>query len=277
MSMMGRTAASGRRPNSVPRTAAATFMPVPTSPARMVDDPVDTTEPTLPLTHDPRLERPVPIARHGDLHRAGLGQHRLRTGAVARVPAVPTCRVMLVIAQVSIHLTLQRGLQHDLRQLRQQPTLTADRHPVSLGPSHQLGHHLPIHRRRHHWRPSPRLCLASHRCTILYLGQLHRCSSYTPPASALSMNVDRAGRPAAHALKDAFLTLGVTKDAFSALDVTKDAFSALRRNRPTRRTLMVTALAPQPPRRHVSTGNGRSYGVIRVRTYGGDVECHPRP
>jgi hypothetical protein len=54
------------------------------------------------------------------------------------------------------------------------------------------------------------------------------------------MNVDRAGRPAAHALKDAFLTLGVTKDAFSALGVTKDAFSALRRDRPTRRTLMVT-------------------------------------
>jgi hypothetical protein len=56
------------------------------------------------------------------------------------------------------------------------------------------------------------------------------------------MNVDRVGRPAAHALKDAFLTLGVLKDAFSALGVTKDAFSALRRSRPTRRTLMVTAL-----------------------------------
>jgi hypothetical protein len=47
----------------------------------------------------------------------------------------------------------------------------------------------------------------------------------------------------ADALKDAFLTLGVTKDAFLTLGVTKDAFSALGRNRPTWRTLMVTALA----------------------------------
>jgi hypothetical protein len=38
---------------------------------------VDTVQPALPLTHDLRLERTVPIPGHLDLDRADLRQHRL--------------------------------------------------------------------------------------------------------------------------------------------------------------------------------------------------------
>jgi hypothetical protein len=64
---------------------------------------------------------------------------------------------VLGIAKVGIHLTLQRRLQHNLGQLRQQPTLAVHGHAINLSSFHQLGHHLPIHRRRH--RHSLRLTL----------------------------------------------------------------------------------------------------------------------
>jgi hypothetical protein len=44
---------------------------------------------------------------------------------------------------MSIQLTLQRRLQHQLGQLRQQTALAIHSHTISLRPSHQLGHHLP--------------------------------------------------------------------------------------------------------------------------------------
>jgi hypothetical protein len=43
----------------------------------------DACQPALPLLHDLRLERAVPVPGHGDVHLADLGQHRLRPGPVA--------------------------------------------------------------------------------------------------------------------------------------------------------------------------------------------------
>ncbi|WP_190814861.1 transposase [Saccharopolyspora pogona] len=79
-------------------------------------------------------------------------------------------RVVLAIAQVSVHLSLQRRLQHNLGQLLHQPALTTDGHPISLSTLDQFGHHLPIHHRRNLLlRRVP--ALISHH---LHYGQLHR-------------------------------------------------------------------------------------------------------
>ena len=56
-------------------------------------DLIDTVKPSLPLAHDLRLERPGPVTRHLDLDLPGrLGQHRLRTRAVADVARPSTSR-----------------------------------------------------------------------------------------------------------------------------------------------------------------------------------------
>lgn len=80
----------------------------------------------LPLLDDLRLEGSVAVTRHGYLHRADVGEHGLRAGAVARVAAVPPCRIVLVIAEMVGDLALQGGLQQPLRQLLEQSAL-ADR------------------------------------------------------------------------------------------------------------------------------------------------------
>ena len=79
-------------------------------------------------------KRAVAVAGHVDLDRADLGQHRLGAGAVAGVAAVLPGRVVLVIAEVVGDLALQRGLQHPLRQLLQQPALAGQLQPTRTGP-----------------------------------------------------------------------------------------------------------------------------------------------
>jgi len=111
------------------------------------DDVLDRPQPPLPLGDDDRLERPGPIPRHVDLDRAGLRQDRLGPGPVAGVHAVPDAFV-LVIAQVGRQLTLQRGLQDQLGQLRQQPVLAVHAQTQPLSVANQLGHQLPVHQRR---------------------------------------------------------------------------------------------------------------------------------
>ena len=93
-------------------------------------DLVDAVQPALPLAHDLRLEAAVPVARHLDLDRADLGQHRLRPNAVAGVAAVAPGRIVLVIAQVAADLLLQRGLHHRLGQPGQQTALTDELHTL---------------------------------------------------------------------------------------------------------------------------------------------------
>lgn len=52
-------------------------------------DVVDPVQPPLTLLDDAGLEAAVAVAGDLDLDRPDLGQHRLRAGPVARVPAVP--------------------------------------------------------------------------------------------------------------------------------------------------------------------------------------------
>ena len=95
--------------------------------------PIHAGQPALPLLHELRLKGASRVPGHLHLDRADVGQHGLRTGAVAGVAAVPACRVVLVIADVISDLTLQGGLQHPLGQLLQQPVLS--RYCVGAWPS----------------------------------------------------------------------------------------------------------------------------------------------
>jgi hypothetical protein len=60
---------------------------------------------------------------NGDLDRADVGQDRLRPAAVAVVHAGVGLRVALVITKAIGDLTLERRLQHPIRQLLKQPTI----------------------------------------------------------------------------------------------------------------------------------------------------------
>jgi hypothetical protein len=99
----------------------------------------------LPLGHELRLERGLPIPRHLDLHRAGLGQHRLGPLAVAGVLTVAADRVVLAIAEMVIHLALQSGLDDHLRQPAQQPAFARQLQPLGPSPLGQLPNQLLIH------------------------------------------------------------------------------------------------------------------------------------
>lgn len=101
------------------------------------DQVVDPGQPTLPLAHDLRLERPGSVARDPDLDRADVGEHCLGPAAVTGVPAAPTGRVVLVVADVVGDLPVQRGLQDPLGQLLQQPALTGQLQPFTPGPIDQ--------------------------------------------------------------------------------------------------------------------------------------------
>ena len=57
-------------------------------------------------------------------------------------------RVVLVVAEVVGDLAFQRGLQHNLGQLLQQPTLTGQLQPLFPGLGHQLPYQRGIHARR---------------------------------------------------------------------------------------------------------------------------------
>ncbi len=83
---------------------------------------VDTIEAALALADGLRLERAVTITRHVELHRADLGDHRLRPRPVPGVAAIAAGRVVLRIADVFFHLDLQTGLEDLLGQIAQQST-----------------------------------------------------------------------------------------------------------------------------------------------------------
>ncbi len=90
-------------------------------------------ESALPFGHDLRLERAVPVAGHLDLHRADIGEHGLGPVPVAGVPAVAADRVVLGIAQVGVHLTVQGRFQHALGHPAQQPARTGQPQPFRTG------------------------------------------------------------------------------------------------------------------------------------------------
>jgi hypothetical protein len=101
-------------------------------------DLIDTIQTALTLAHNGRRETALPVAGHLDVHRPDLGDHRLGAGAIARVTAVATHRVVLVIAQVLGHLRLQRGLEHRLGQPSQQATLANQLHTFGAGLLHEF-------------------------------------------------------------------------------------------------------------------------------------------
>lgn len=105
---------------------------------------IDAVQAPLALADRLRVERAVTITRHVKLHRADLGQHRLRAGAIARVAAVAALARVLVIAQMLAHLDLKPGLQHPLGEPGQQPVGADQVDPLAASLLHQLRHELLI-------------------------------------------------------------------------------------------------------------------------------------
>ena len=89
---------------------------------------VESFEPRLVLLDQLRLERAVAIARHLDRHLPGFAFQRLLALAVARVAASIAGHLVLLIAQVMVHLTGQHPLHQRLGQLLHQP-VRADQAP----------------------------------------------------------------------------------------------------------------------------------------------------
>jgi hypothetical protein len=86
---------------------------------------IDPRQAALAFRYELRGEATFAVAGHTDLDRAGVGQHRLDSLAVAGVLPVTAGRVVLAVAEVVIEFAFQRGLDHRLRQLPQQPALTS--------------------------------------------------------------------------------------------------------------------------------------------------------
>jgi hypothetical protein len=78
----------------------------------------------LALGHDLRLEAAVAIARHIDLDRSILGQHRLGRGSVAVVARPAAGRIALLVAEMVRQLGAQRPLEQRLLELLEQAVLT---------------------------------------------------------------------------------------------------------------------------------------------------------
>ena len=125
----------------------------------------------LPLRDDLRLEA----------CRPGRGAPSISTGPTSVSTVLARCplrelppflpgRVVLVVAEVVGDLALQRGLQHPLGQLLQQPALAGQLQPALAGLLGQPGDQLLVHRvqpaaRRAHRpraRPGPRPLLGHH-------------------------------------------------------------------------------------------------------------------
>ena len=105
-------------------------------------------QPPLPCGDDFRLEAGIPVPRHADLHRPGIGEHGLVPVPVAGIPAITARRVILLIAQVIVELALQRALDDHLGQHAQQPALAGELQPARAGPLGQLAQQLLIGRRQ---------------------------------------------------------------------------------------------------------------------------------
>jgi hypothetical protein len=96
-------------------------------------DLIHLSEPTLPLLHDLRFERTLPVPRHVNVDFAGgvgVGDHRFRAGPVAHVRRL-TIRVGLVLLMPEVlgHLLVERGLEHGLGEQLQQAVRAGQRHP----------------------------------------------------------------------------------------------------------------------------------------------------
>src|SRR5450755_3953126 len=107
---------------------------------------IDSGQPPLPFSDDSRLETGIAVPRHSELHRPGLGDHRLGPVAIAGIPAIAPGRIVLAVTEVVIQLALQGALDHHLGQLPQQPALAGQPQPARPGPPGQLPQYLLIGR-----------------------------------------------------------------------------------------------------------------------------------
>src|ERR1039457_50691 len=126
-------------------------------------------QPPLPFSDHSRLETGITVPRHGDLHRPGLGDHRLRPVAVTGIPAITARRIVPAIAKVIVHLAFQGALDHHLRQLPQKPALAGQPQPARPSPLGQLPQRLLIGRRQLHGLLAIVSRHVSHWC-LLHLG-----------------------------------------------------------------------------------------------------------
>jgi hypothetical protein len=95
---------------------------------------------------------------------------------------------VLVVTQVIGDLALQGRLQHQLRQLRQQPALALDAHALPLSLADQLRHQRPVHHRR------PRGPLLDRRHVLPSLHVLHlRLTHQKNSSEGYSRNGSRLG------------------------------------------------------------------------------------
>ncbi len=105
---------------------------------------IDPRQPTLTLAHDHRLKRGLPIPGHLNLHRTSLSHQRFRPRPIPRVPAIPAGWIVLAITQMIVHLALQGGLDHHLRQPGQQATFPGQLQALGPRPRCQLPHQLLV-------------------------------------------------------------------------------------------------------------------------------------
>jgi hypothetical protein len=134
---------------------------------------IDPGQPPLPFGDDFRLEAGIPVPRHGNLHRPGIGEHRLGPAAVTGIAAVAAFRVMLAVAEVIVQLAFQRALDDHLGQPAQQAALTGQLQAAPAGPLGKLPQQLLIGRRERRHGLVPVLRHVSHLVSPPSL-ELHR-------------------------------------------------------------------------------------------------------
>jgi hypothetical protein len=130
-------------------------------------------EPPLPLGDDFRLEAGIPVPRHADFHRPGIGNHRLGAAPVAGIPPVAAFRVMPGVTQVVIQLAFQRALDDHFRQLAGQAALAGQLEPAGAGPLGELPQQLLIGGRQLRLVLAPVRRHVSHLVSLPFL-ELHR-------------------------------------------------------------------------------------------------------
>jgi hypothetical protein len=99
---------------------------------------LDPAQPPLPLGHDLRLERGIPVPRHVGLHRPHVGQDRLGPVTVAGVPAIAAGRIMLGVAEMGVQLALESSFQDDLGEPAKQAARPGQGQALGPGPLGQL-------------------------------------------------------------------------------------------------------------------------------------------
>jgi hypothetical protein len=78
---------------------------------------VEAREPGLAFLYELRVEAPVAVSGHLDLHRTVVGLERLRAGPVTRIRCAAGLRIVPLVPEVIGHLGLHRPLDEPGRQL----------------------------------------------------------------------------------------------------------------------------------------------------------------